>query len=363
LLAVAAAGLLSAVAGLVLQGATAGGTSAWAALDPGVIDDVLTTRFGGVWGVGVFAWLAVLIGAAAVPPGAALLPPLLALALLPALGGHAGVQPPVWLNAPANVIHVLAVSAWLGGIAVLVLVLRGATRALEPEARTRTLADTVGRFSTLAVGAIAVVLATGVIQAVIGMSSLSELLSTAYGRAVLIKLGLLLAIVGFGAVNRTRVIPRLRNATAPGAAGVLLRRTLRAELVVAVAVLAATGALAGYQPANTIAAGPFSGDATLGPARLELTVEPARVGANELHLYLFNRKDGSQFDATKEMTVRAALPKKQIAPIELDATKAGPGHYVVTAASLGVKGDWDVEVVARVSEFDEYRTTVKVPIA
>ena len=39
-----------------------------------------------------------------------------ARARLPAaLGGHAGVQPPVWLNAPANVVHVLAVSAWLGG--------------------------------------------------------------------------------------------------------------------------------------------------------------------------------------------------------------------------------------------------------
>ena len=362
LVVVSVAGVLSAIAGLILQGATAGGTSAWAALDPDVLDAVLTTRFGGVWGVGVFAWLAVLIGALAVPPGAALLPPLIALAFLPALGGHAGVQPPVWLNAPANVLHVLAVSAWLGGIAVLVLVLRGATRELEPPDRTPVLAGVVGRFSTLAVAAIAVVLATGITQAVIGMSSLSELLDTAYGRAVLIKLALLLAIVGFGAFNRTRVLPRLRRATAPGAAGVVLRRTLRAELAIAVVVLATTGALAGYPPADTIAAGPYSADARLGPARLELTVEPARVGANELHLYLFDRRDGSQYDATKELTVRASLPGRRIAPIELDAREAGPGHYVVTAAAFGVAGDWTVEVVARVSEFDEYRTRLEVPI-
>ena len=84
------------------------------------------------------------------------------------------MQPPVWLNAPANVVHVLAVSAWLGGIAVLVLVLRGATRELEPADRTRVLAATVGRFSALAVVAIALVLATGVTQAIIGMSSLSR---------------------------------------------------------------------------------------------------------------------------------------------------------------------------------------------
>ncbi|HYH88490.1 MAG TPA: CopD family protein [Solirubrobacteraceae bacterium] len=357
-----AAGLLSALAGLVLQGATAGGTSVWVALDAAVIDAVLSTRFGGVWGAGALAWLAALIGALAVPPGAALLPPLLALALLPALGGHAGVQPPVWLNASANVVHVLAVSAWLGGIAVLVLVLRGATRELEPAERTRALAATVGRFSTLAGGAIALVLATGVVQAVIGMSAFGELLDTPYGRAVLIKLALLLAIIGFGWLNRARLLPRLRSATTPGAAGVLLRRTLRVELALAAVVLGTTGALAGYQPSNTVAAGPFATDVRLGPGRLEVTVQPARVGANEMHLYLFARSDGRQYDATKELTVHASLPGKRVAPIELSPRKAGPGHYVVSGAAFAIAGDWKVEVAARVSEFDEHRTSFEVPI-
>lgn len=357
-----AVGLASALAGLVLQGATAGGTSAWTALDPDVLDAVLSTRFGGVWGAGALAWLAALIGALAVPPGAALLPPLLALALLPALGGHASVQPPVALNAPANVVHVLAVSAWLGGIAVLVLVLRGATRELEPAERTPVLAATAGRFSTLAGAAIALVLATGVLQAVIGMSAFGELLDTAYGRAVMIKFALLVAIAAFGWFNRSRILPRLRGASTPGAAGVLLRRTLRTELALAAIVLGTTGALAGYQPSSTIAAGPFATTARIGPARLEATVQPARVGANELHLYLFDRSDGRQYDATKELTVDASLPGRRIAPIELSPRKAGPGHYVVSGAAFGVAGDWQVEVAARVSEFDEHRTRFEVPI-
>jgi len=366
LVVVAAAGLASALAGLVLQGATAAGTSAWAALDAGTLDAVLSTRFGAVWGAGALAWLATLIGALAVPPGAALLPPLAALALLPALGGHASVQPPVALNAPANVLHVLAASAWLGGIAVLVLVLRGATRELEPADRTRALAATVGRFSALAGGAVALLLATGVLQAVIGMSSFAQLLDTPYGRAVLVKVALLGAIVAFGWFNRRRALPRLRraaeDAASPGAAGVLLRRTLRAEAALALAVLGATGALAGYPPAETVASGPFATDARIGPARLEVTVEPARVGANQLHLYLFDRSDGRQYDATKELTVRAALPGRRIAPIALSPRRAGPGHYVVSGAAFGVPGDWQLEVAARVSEFDEHRTSFEVPI-
>jgi copper transport protein len=73
---------------------------------------------------------------------------------------------------------------------------------------------------------------------------------------------------------------------------------------------------------------------------MELTVDPARVGPNEMHVYLFDRRDGRQYEATKELTVTAELPEKRIEPIELEATKAGPGHYVVSGAALGLSGKW-----------------------
>ena len=95
---------------------------------------------------------------------------------------------------------------------------------------------------------------------------------------------------------------------------------------------------------------------------MELTVDPARVGPNEMHVYLFDRRDGRQYDETKELTVTAELPERGIEPIEFEATKAGPGHYVISGAALGVAGDWTVEVAARVSDFDEFRTKVRVPV-
>ena len=57
------------------------------------------------------------------------------------------MQKPVAILMPANVLHVLAMSAWLGGIAVLVFALRAATSELAPEQRTPLLAGTVARFS------------------------------------------------------------------------------------------------------------------------------------------------------------------------------------------------------------------------
>jgi copper transport protein len=378
----AAAGLLSAAAGVILQGATGEGSSFWAAAKPDVVREVLSTKFGTVWGLGAVAW--VLIGVLAlvegrrlpvlrpasvgatglavpaVRPGlVAMILPLGALCALPAIGGHAGVQEPRWLMLPANLLHVVAISAWLGGIAVLVLVLRAATQRLEAEDRRRLLVTVVGRFSAIAGPAFALILASGIAQSLASIDAVDQLWNTAYGRSVLIKFALFCGLVGLGFVNRNRVLPRLGRSVS---AGVLLRRTLRIELATAIVVLGITGALATYPPSDSVAAGPFATHATLGDARLEVTVDPARTGLNGVHLYLFDRKTGAQWDKALEVTATAALPAKKIAAIPIDLRKAGPGHYTAEGASLGVAGKWTFAVTARVSDFDQFQTKFTVPI-
>ena len=350
------AGVLSALAALALQAATASGSSLWAAL--GSTPDVLHTRFGVVWGAGALVWLLVLALRSPAPA--------LVLALLPGLGGHAGVQDPVAVLLPANVVHVLAAGAWIGGIAVLVFALPAATRRLDPPERTRLLSATLTRFSTVALVAVAALLAGGILQSLLELSAVDDLWDTAFGRAILVKAALVAVLLGIGAVNRRRVVPGLRRAAeageSPGGIGVLARRTLRAEVALGVAALAVTGALAGYAPATALTAGPYSGSANLGPARAELTVEPARAGSNELHVYLFDRSDGTQYDAPKELRFEASLPEKGIAPVVLEGRKAGPGHYVIGGAALSPPGDWRLELIARITDFDELRTTFTVPI-
>ncbi len=387
LLVAAGAGLLASLLGLVLQAATAEGTTFWSAV--GDIGDVLGTRFGTVWGLGALAWVAV--GALALPARAAapavrpatvgaagvavpragwwtatLAVPLAWLVLLPALGGHAGVQSPVAVLLPANVLHVVAASAWIGGLAVLVLALPAATRRLEPPDRTRLLTGAVGRFSTLAPVAVAVLLAGGILQSLLELDALDDLWDTAYGRAIIVKSVLVAGLLALGWRNRRRTLPALAREAASGAApgrpGLTLRRALRAEVALGVAALAATGALAGYSPTSATAGGPYSASADLGPARAELTVEPATAGPNEIHLYFFARSDGRQWDAARQLTVSASLPSERIAPITLDARKAGPGHYVIGGAPLAPAGDWRLAVDARVSEFDQYGARFTVPV-
>jgi copper transport protein len=405
LLIAATGGLVSAVVAILLQGAVGEGTSFWSAARPDTFGEVLGTRFGTAWGIGALAWVLVLIALATrplrgrdvappppapepvlvvaggppepapapatAPPAPALATPRLAmlavplfgLALLPSLGGHTSVQAPVAVLLPANIVHVLAMSAWLGGIAVLVFALRAATAELEPDARTPLLAGVVGRFSLLATIALPLLLLSGVVQSIIEVGSFGALLDTAFGRAVLIKIVVALAIVGLGYVNRQRMLPALRRAATPGRTGVLLRRTLRAELALGLVALAATGALSSYAPSVAESSGPYATSVTVGPARVEVTVDPAKVGPNQLHLYLFDAKTGAPFEQTEELTVSAEMPEKQIAKIALSPHVAGPGHYVVDGASLGVEGEWTIHTVIRVSDFVQYETPFQVPIS
>jgi copper transport protein len=388
-----ALGVLAGAAGIVLQGATAGGTSFWSALDPGVVREVLGTRFGRVWGLRVVDWLVLgtvlaagagtrtipvlrpaAVGATGVAPApfpragvlAALAVPAAFLALTPALAGHATTQHPVAALLPLDVVHVLAMSVWIGGLVALLLVVPAATRRLEAPERSRLLAAVLVRFSPLALGCVIALAATGVTQALIDMGGLAPLTHTAFGRAVLIKLGLLVALVALGAVNRQRVVPALRRLAdggePPGAAGRVLRRTLRGEVALVVVVLGVTSALVSYAPPVALSSGPVSKTTTMGPIELQATIDPARVGANQMHVYLFDRKTGAAYTKTKELRVQAALPAKGIGPLQATMHQAGPGHYVADSFQLIPGGTWQLSVSDRVSDFDEYTAKVKVRV-
>ncbi|HZO59354.1 MAG TPA: CopD family protein [Solirubrobacterales bacterium] len=396
LLIVVGIGLLSSAAGIVGQGAKAAGVSYWSAIDSQIIGDVLDTRFGTVWGIRMLVWLgfgAILLGSLSAARRPVLRPasvgatglaqprlspmwlallalPLGFLVLSPALAGHASLEKPTWVLVPADALHVLAMSIWAGSLATLLFVLPAATRRLETADRTRLLAATLARFSPWAFASVMVLLATGLLQSwfLIGFfDEPSRLLDTPFGRAALIKFVILVGpLMALGAYNQRRLVPRLKELAAtgqtPGGAGFALRRSLRAEIVLILGALGATAALTTYAPADYAPTGPISKTASLGPADVQLTVDPARVGPNEMHVYLIDKQNGTQYDKVKEMKVDLVLPAEKLGPLEADVRKAGPGHYVMNGALFGVSGEWDVKMNARVSEFDAYYASVKVRI-
>jgi copper transport protein len=365
-----ALGTVVSVLGILMQGAEAAGLSLWGALKWSVISNVLSSRFGWVWGVKAVLFA---LSLAAIPlrrrPAFRIWLGGVGgyLAITPALAGHASVQSPVWVFFPSEVLHVLAASVWVGGIACIVFALAAGTRALDPAQRTPALVSVLSRFSPLALGSVAVLAVTGAVQAYIDIRHLDALTNTTYGQLVLLKTGLLGMLIGLGAVNRERVIPALRRlaeaGATPGGVGVLLRRVTRGEMAAMACVFGVTAALVAFAPPIDAAGGPFAQNARLGPAVLEAYIAPAQAAtANEMHLYLINARDGSPFARTQQLTVTASLPARGIGPLAETAYRTGPGHYTVPDAVLSPAGTWAVTITARVSLFDQYTVTLQVPV-
>ena len=174
-----------------------------------------------------------------------------ALLLTIGLAGHAGTLPPVALNLGADLVHLLGVAVWLGGLIGLVLLAFPATRGTSETDRVGLLAPVVSRFSDFALVAVAVIVGSGVLRGYLEIRSIDELTGSSYGLTLLVKLAAFLPLVALGAINNRWTKPRIERAAAAGAPSPqlsTLRRLVTVEIALGVLILGITAALVALPP-------------------------------------------------------------------------------------------------------------------
>ena len=375
-----AVALVTAVVGIPIQATYVAGLPISKALSSTVRSAMLDDRFGQVWSARVLililtaALLAFLFRSIPgkerqnVPPGVLAAGGLLAVGLLltPALAGHAATQDFVPLAIVSDVLHVGAVSVWLGGLALLAL-------AVLPRRVADELGVVVPRFSRAAFVAVITILVTGAFQSWRQVRSTDALTETTYGRLLIVKVVLFGVIVGLGALSRRFVqaryrAPAPRLSFGPGAdtadpdseivAG--LRRTVGAETVIAVVVLVVTALLVNAQPARSALAQPFSASMRSDLVLVDVTVDPAKAGPADFHLYTLSPQGGQQ--EVQELTATLTLPSQEVGPLKVPLSRAGPGHFSAYDFALPLRGEWKLEVKALLSEIDEATVSTTIPV-
>jgi putative copper resistance protein D len=155
---------------------------------------------------------------------------------------------PHLLHLAADVLHALAAGVWIGALAAFLVGLRGSS---QDPTQVRALHRTLQGFGGVGSTVVAMIVATGVVNSwfLVGPEHLGGLVSTLWGRLLLAKLVLFLAMLGFAAHNRFRLTPSLGTVLQgdPSAAVFALRRSIALETIVSLAVLALV-ALLGMQP-------------------------------------------------------------------------------------------------------------------
>lgn len=170
----------------------------------------------------------------------------LAFAAALAWTGHAGSTFGAigYVHLASDALHVLAAAAWIGGLLPLVLLLT----MVRPSSSPLLARDAVGRFSTLGIICVASLVLSGVINSAILVGSIHALITTAYGRLLLVKLALFALMLTFAAFNRLSLTPRLGKSR--DAALGTLGRNSGVELGLGLVVFAIVGLLGTLHPAS-----------------------------------------------------------------------------------------------------------------
>ena len=254
----------------------------------------------------------------------------------------------------ADAVHLASAALWVGGLVVIAL------RARRERLRDEPARSFVQWFSQLALFSVALLALSGLVQGLRQSgSSPGDFVSSAYGRTLLVKVAVVMAVVAVA--SQSRRIAR----HAGGVAGRALVRAVRFELVLIAVVIAITAGLVDATPPRVAAAasGPLVIEETIGNHVVEISVDPARAGPVDLHVTLF---EVGSFTTVQNRVdeVRAELsePDQGVGPLAVKLLRGGPAHFISSDLVIPVKGKWNLTVTVRIGEFDETRGTVSLEI-
>jgi copper transport protein len=337
-----------------------------------------------------------------------------AIAATWATADHASTGFQVPLAIGADVVHLVAMAVWVGGLVTLAgFALRGPA--------TAAVATAVPRFSAIALCCVTALAASGVYEAWRLTGTWGALFGTTYGVLLIVKIAGLGILICLGYLARRFVQHRLLRpaaaaapepalasaavgqVAAPGAGasasgvsagGTLgdghlpgtgpgdhpgladappglpsmraLRGSVTAELAVVAVVLAATALLVNTPtgresyapPVNAVSQFDTGGPAGAGTVRA--SVAPARLGPDQVDLTL-TTPAGQPFRAA-EVQASLYMTARDLGPLPVALTAAGPGRYRAADASFGFTGQWQLRVTVRSDAFDETTIIIGVTI-
>ena len=127
-----------------------------------------------------------------------------------------------------------------------------------------------------------------------------------------------------------------------------LRWSVLLEVVIAIGILGVTALLVNAAPARSA---PVDGIAqvTMKSPTVWVDVEatPGRAGTNEVHVTALD--PNGTLTNVDDITMRASLPDRDVAPIDVELRDLGPGHYVANTLTFPFPGEWRLEAQVTVT--------------
>lgn len=153
------------------------------------------------------------------------------------LDGHTVTAEPRAVVVFADVVHTIAAAVWVGGVLLLTVLLLGRARRGTPTGA----AEMAVRFSIPATAAVTLTGVAGSVLALLILDGPADLVTTAWGRVLLVKMALVAAVALIGLYNSKHVVPRLDQRVLDSTQR--LRRVVLTEAVLMLGVVLVTAIL------------------------------------------------------------------------------------------------------------------------
>ncbi|MGG4469580.1 copper resistance protein CopC [Paenibacillus alvei] len=338
---------------IIIQTQVNAGVSFFRAWSPSLLIETLkSTKEGTIWAIQMLLYIVLLLAVIYVfKKGELLKRRLWILPLISFIGivvckafiGHPSSSPYETVAILMDFFHLTAASIWLGGIIVTIFLLKEGIFAKEGQ-QHNVYWNTLQSYSLWALFTVAVLAISGAVNGSLLIPDFHSLVSTTYGITLLVKIGIFVLMIGFGAyhlVSRT-LLSRQK----------FYKKTIIIEMVLGVLLLVITSVFTQLQTPTLPIDQPFYGEAEIDyNENLSLTVSPKKTGIqNQYEVTLFDN-DRDPLEDPEQITIELKQGDQETS---FALEKAEDGKYTSNNLQLNKPGKWEVTVHLLFKNLDSY---------
>ena len=282
------------------------------------------------------------------------------------IGSHAGAVPGSVWAVLVDYIHLLAASAWIGGL-VLLPFMFWQVRQSPAATDRRPLWAMVRRYSYLASFAVFVLIITGLFNGLVHIPTLTSLVDTTYGRVLLIKVLILAGALGIAFFNN-RLVHRQANHLHTGADLQRFNRQINLEALVSLTLMLSVAVLVQTQPpravATTSALEPdldFHDIAQADDLSVHVQVTPNQAGVNRFWVHLYHA-DGSPIGEAQLVRLLFNYRDAELGQAAADMNPLGQDDFALEGAYLNQAGAWELSIYVRRRGMDDALTSLRLSV-
>jgi copper transport protein len=323
--------IVASIQALFAYGPHASGVKVYSVTDLSLLSDTMTTTFGQATLIRIVLllgfslllvtiayrnkriWRAIALGAS------------VAIAATFSAVGHPSGQSPVAFSFTLDVIHLLAVSLWIGALFLITIDRKFWLKSTQ----------SMLWFSRTAGYSVAIIAVTGIVQTLLLMDGLRNVFILEYGQKLAVKVALVVVLVAIGALSRAAL-----RKSGPAK----LHQSVVVESLIALIVVGITALIVALPPREQASNAPVQFSLKQSDLSAEITVTPARVGSAEIHMAI-DSLVGS-FAQMTSVSARMSLPSEDIPNGPIELVRTTPNHYTA-AVNFPFSGVWNLEILVK----------------